>query len=88
MMLANHTSIRGLFKEFLDQYKMLSKRGAFMDQFKKTKIFQDNLDEFNESEEVVRSLVDEYAAAERSDYIEWGQEERKSGDEDDRMNHY
>lgn len=31
MMLANHTSIRGLFKQFLDQYKMLSKRGAFMD---------------------------------------------------------
>jgi|TARA_B110001450_G_C17604158_1_gene474306 hypothetical protein len=36
-----------------------------MDQFKKTKIFQDNLDEFNESEEVVRGLVDEYGAAER-----------------------
>lgn len=59
-----------------------------MEQFKKTKIFQDNLDEFNESEEVVRGLVDEYAAAEMSDYIEWGQEERKSGDDDDRMAHY
>jgi tubulin gamma len=44
---------------------MLSKRGAFMDQFKKTKIFQDNLDEFNDAEEVVRGLVDEYAASER-----------------------
>lgn len=65
MMLANHTSIRGLFKTFLDQYKMLSKRGAFMDQFKKTKIFQDNLDEFNDAEETVRGLVDEYAASER-----------------------
>ena len=65
MMLANHTSIRGLFKQFLDQYKMLSKRGAFMDQFKKTKIFQDNLDEFNDAEETVRGLVDEYAASER-----------------------
>ena len=64
-MLANHTSIRGLFKQFLDQYKMLSKRGAFMDQFKKTKIFHDNLDEFNDAEEVVRGLVDEYAASER-----------------------
>ena len=30
------------------------------------------MDEFNEAEEVVRGLVDEYAAAERSDYIEWG----------------
>lgn len=65
MMLANHTSIRGLFKQFLDQYKMLSKRGAFMDQFKKTKLFQENLDEFHDAEEVVRGLVDEYAASER-----------------------
>ena len=39
MMLANHTSIRGLFKQFLDQYKMLARRGAFMENFKKTKIF-------------------------------------------------
>jgi tubulin gamma len=85
MMLANHTSIRGLFKQFLDQYKMLSKRGAFMDQFKKTKIFQDNLDEFNDAEEVVRGLVDEYAAAERQDYIEWGEEEEKNEENDDRM---
>lgn len=84
-MLANHTSIRGLFKQFLDQYKMLSKRGAFMDQFKKTKIFQDNLDEFNDAEEVVKGLVDEYAAAERQDYIEWGEEEEKNEDNDDRM---
>lgn len=88
-MLANHTSIRGLFKQFLDQYKMLSKRGAFMDQFKKTKIFMDNLDEFNDAEEVVRGLVDEYAAAERSDYIEWGEEEKEDGEDgDDRMGHF
>jgi len=39
---------------------MLSRRNAFMDQFKKTKIFQDNLDEFVESEEVVRGLIEEY----------------------------
>lgn len=57
-----------------------------MDQFKKTKIFQDNLDEFNESEEVVRGLVDEYAAAERQDYIEWGEEDDKE-DGDNRMSH-
>ena len=54
-----------------------------MDQFKKTKIFQDNLDEFNDAEEVVRGLVDEYAAAERQDYIEWGDEEEKDGEEGD-----
>ena len=48
-----------------------------MDQFKKTKIFQDNLDEFNDAEEVVRGLIEEYAASERADYIEWGEEEEK-----------
>ena len=80
MMLANHTGIRGLFKQFLDQYKMLSKRGAFMDNFKKTKIFQDNLDEFNDAEEVVRGLIDEYAAAERQDYTEWGEDEEEKDD--------
>jgi hypothetical protein len=39
------------------------------------KIFQDNLDEFNEAEEVVRGLYDEYAASERQDYIEMGEED-------------
>ena len=52
-----------------------------MDQFKKTKIFQDNLDEFIDAEEVVRGLVDEYAASERQDYIDWGEEnDGKDGD--------
>ena len=53
-----------------------------MDPFKKTKIFQDNLDEFKDAEEGVRGLVDEDAAAERADYIEWGEDEIK-GDMDD-----
>jgi len=39
MMLANHTSIRGLFKQFLDQYKKLANKQAFMENFKKTRIF-------------------------------------------------
>ena len=56
-----------------------------MDQFKKTKIFQDNLDEFNEAEEVVRGLVDEYAAAERQDYIEWGEDDDKGDESDNKM---
>jgi hypothetical protein len=46
------------------------------------------LDEFNEAEEVVRGLVDEYAAAERQDYIEWGEEEEKGGDDRMRGDNY
>lgn len=47
-----------------------------MENFKRTRIFQDSLDEFTEAEEVVRGLVDEYAASERQDYIEWGEDEK------------
>lgn len=35
-------------------------------------MFQDSLDEFDDSREVVASLIDEYRAAERPDYISWG----------------
>lgn len=80
MMLANHTSIRNVFKVIVEQYKQFRKRDAFMQQYKQTKIFADNLQEFDESEEVVRNLIDEYAAAEKENYIEWGaDEERKDG---------
>lgn len=72
MMLANHTSIRNIFKTLLTQYKKFRKRDAFMDQYKQTKIFSDSLEEFDHSEEIVKSLIDEYAAAEKNDYIDWG----------------
>ena len=45
-----------------------------MQHFKETTLFKDSLQEFDDAEEVVRSLVDEYAAAEHSSYVEWGQE--------------
>ena len=48
-------------------------------------MFRDSLDEFNDAEEVVRSLVEEYAAAEHSSYVEWGQDNRESAATDDRM---
>jgi len=43
------------------------------------------LDEFNDAEEVVKGLVEEYAASERQDYIEWGEEEKDGGDGDEGM---
>lgn len=39
---------------------------------RKEPMFQDSLDEFDDSREVVASLIDEYRAAERPDYISWG----------------
>ena len=54
------------------QYDKLRKREAFLDQFKKELMFKDNLDEFDDSREVVQQLVDEYKAATRPDYISYG----------------
>ena len=71
-MLANHTSIRNLFKVILEQYKKFRKRGAHLNHYKDTKIFENSFEEFDNSEEAVRNLIDEYAAAEGEDYINWG----------------
>ena len=68
-MLANNTSVAQLFQHTLSQYDKLRRREAFMDQFKKKPMFQDDLTEFDESREVVQHLMDEYEAAETAGYI-------------------
>ncbi|KAI0225172.1 gamma-tubulin [Massospora cicadina] len=59
LMLANHTSITSLFKRTLDQYTKLMHRKAYVDQYRKYPIFQDGLDEFESSKEVVLDLINE-----------------------------
>ncbi|XP_055683128.1 tubulin gamma-1 chain [Lutzomyia longipalpis] len=71
LMLANHTSISSLFERALSQYDKLRKRGAFLDQFRKEDMFKDDLSELDESRDVVDSLVQEYDAATKSDYLQW-----------------
>jgi tubulin gamma len=39
---------------------------------RQTPIFEHGLEEFDDSREVVQSLIDEYRACERPDYIEYG----------------
>jgi len=72
LMLANHTSISSLFERVLRDYDKLRKREAFIDQFRKEAMFADNLDEMDDSREVVQQLVDEYLAARKADYLSWG----------------
>merc|ERR1719458_85024 len=72
LMLANHTSISSLFERVLRDYDKLRTREAFIDQFRKYPMFQDNLDELDDSREVVQQLVEEYGAARRADYLSWG----------------
>ncbi|XP_039129762.1 tubulin gamma-2 chain [Dioscorea cayenensis subsp. rotundata] len=76
LMLANHTSIRHLFSRCLSQYEKLRKKQAFLDNYRKFPVFADNdLSEFDESREIIESLVDEYKACESPDYIKWGMED-------------
>jgi len=43
-----------------------------LDQFRKEEIFSENLNELDDSRNVVQDLVDEYEAATKSDYLQWG----------------
>ena len=71
-MLANHTSMSELFARSLGQFDKIKKRNAFLDNYRKEPMFADNLDEFDDSREVVQMLVDEYKACERPDYASFG----------------
>lgn len=73
LMIANHTSIHTLFSKALRQYDNMRKRGAFLDWYKKFKMFSDGLEEFDSSREVVAGLIEEYKASATSDYLSWGE---------------
>lgn len=47
----------------------MRKRNAFIEGYKKTAPFSDNLLEFDEAREVVTDLIAEYEAAETADYL-------------------
>jgi tubulin gamma len=80
MMLANNTSIAKLIDNILVNYNQLFKKGAYLEHYRKEDLFKDNLDEFKDSLEVVTRVVEEYNAAERPDYLEWGENQNKSDD--------
>jgi len=70
-MLANHTSMAELFDRLLGQYDRIRKRNAFLDNYRREPMFEDNLDEFDSARETVQGLVDEYRACERPDYVDF-----------------
>lgn len=83
LMMSNHTSIATLFKRIVRQYDGMRKRNAFMEGYKKTAPFAENLDEFDESREVVTDLISEYEAAEDAGYL-GGEEEAPQNEAGDR----
>ncbi|KAH3746079.1 Tubulin gamma chain [Pelomyxa schiedti] len=68
LMMANHTSISWLFTRCLRQFDRLWQREAFLGTFKKEPLFENSLEDFENSREVVCQLVEEYKAAEQPDY--------------------
>ncbi|KAI5983768.1 Tubulin/FtsZ, GTPase domain-containing protein [Pisolithus albus] len=72
LMLANHTSIASLFKRMLDQFDRLRKRNAFLEQYKKEKMFENGLEEFDDARATAEELLKEYKACESPDYITYG----------------
>ncbi|CAI5530981.1 unnamed protein product [Closterium sp. Naga37s-1] len=67
LMLANHTGMRHLFGRCVKQYENMRRKSAFLEPYKQFSMFSDNLVEFDESHEVVRSMIDEYRMCETSD---------------------
>ncbi len=47
----------------------MRKRNAFLEAYKKTMLFKEDLNEFDEAREVVTDLIAEYEAAEDADYL-------------------
>lgn len=85
LMIANHTGISSLFERILKQFDLLIKRkGNSWDPAKAPFIqnyltgsslfgdMEDLKEEFDDSREVVNSLVQEYVACESPNYIQWG----------------
>ena len=70
-MLANHTGMADLFERVLGQYDKIRKRNAFLDNYRREPMFEENLDEFDSARETVQGLVDEYRACERPDYLDF-----------------
>jgi len=79
LMLANHTSIASLFKRMIDQFDRLRRRNAFMEQYKKEKIFENSLVEFDDARATAEELLKEYKACESADYITYGSTENDQG---------
>lgn len=73
LMLANHTSMHSLLQRSVDQFSRLYKVGAFIENYRShVSMFSESLEEFDDSREVVLSLIDEYKACAKPDYINYG----------------
>lgn len=77
LLMANHTSIHTLFDSILVDFDKIYKRKAFLNTYQQSSLFANNLDEFEESKNVVLELSEEYKACEKKDYLEWAKKKEK-----------
>jgi tubulin gamma len=77
LMLANHTSVSTLFARAAIDFDKMKKRNAYIDQFKKTDMFKDSLEEFDISRQVVGKLIEEYQMATKPEYLNYWNEQQK-----------
>lgn len=73
-----------LFKRIFRQYEGMRKRNAFLEGYKRTAPFADNLSEFDEAREVVADLIAEYEAAEDANYLNPESGEQPTSAENDK----
>jgi tubulin gamma len=76
--------ISQLFKRIVRQYDGMRKRNAFIEGYKKTAPFSDNLNEFDEARAVVTDLIAEYEAAEDANYLNPDEEDKVTSAETDK----
>lgn len=81
LMLANHTSISILMQLIVDSFNSIYKKKAYLDMFRREDMFSSSLEEFEDAQEVVTKVIEEYNASERNDYLEWGENQNKSNDD-------
>lgn len=63
----------------------MRRMNAFIEQYRKEKMFSENLDEFDDCARVVSDLIEEYKNAEKNDYVDWNLDnlDEEYEDEDD-----
>lgn len=49
----------------------MRRTNAFMNNYRQEKMFNESLDEFDDSAAVLQNLIDEYKNAEKTDYVDW-----------------
>ncbi|BGP28158.1 gamma-tubulin [Rhodotorula toruloides] len=71
-MIANHTGIASLFARQLQQFDSLFNRKAFLTEFQREVMFENGLEPLSEARAVVKELIEEYRAAEKVSYVDYG----------------